>query len=69
MGMLKTHRQTWVQIPSFAFTLKMVEDNYEKDETINPCENCSHNNIYGSDKCKFCKHAGKHIITKWWTPK
>lgn len=47
----------------------MAEDNYEKDETINPCENCIYNNMLGSDKCRTCKNVVKHIVTKWWIPK
>ena len=38
----------------------MSKDNYDKDETISPCEDC----IYrlSGEKCKTCKHR-KHNIS------
>lgn len=40
-------------------------DNYEKDETIDPCEDCSIR--FNPERCKTCKH--RHKKTKLNKPK
>jgi len=41
-----------------------MTDNYEKDESIIPCEDCIHK---GSSKCRTCKHRLKYTRTEYWT--